>query len=88
MARLARDRRGPAIQFQLLICPSTDLGGAHHASRQAYSTGYLTSEEAEIKWSRRHYVPDGIPVSDDRISPLLAVDLSEMPPAIVVTARL
>jgi acetyl esterase len=84
VARLARDRQGPAICTQILICPSTDLGGVY-PSRIALSEGYMISE-SEIIWFRDQYLPADVTVADDRVSPSHATDLSRLPPAIVVTA--
>lgn len=78
----ARDRGGPAIRFQLLIYPVTDLVG-YPESKRLYSKGYLLNS---MPFYIASYLgPDG----DGRnglASPLLAADLSRLPPAMIVTA--
>jgi acetyl esterase len=39
----------------------------------------------DVAWSYGHYVPEGTDLDDPEISPLRASDLSNLPPAIVVT---
>lgn len=81
-ALLAREKRGPAIAFQLLIYPVTDLTSATE-SKRLYSKGYLLN-------SMPFYIASYLgPKGDGRnplASPLLAADLSGLPPAFVITA--
>jgi acetyl esterase len=76
----ARDG-GPAIAFQLLIYPAVD---AHMtaASIKENGEGYFLTE-TDMVWFYGHYAPDR---DDWRASPLLAKDLSGLPPALVITA--
>ena len=86
VAQMARDRGAPRIGFQLLVYPVTD--GVHFdtASYRDNAAGFLLTAEA-MHWFWDHYVP----VLDDRrnpyASPLLASDLSGLPPALVMTAE-
>lgn len=73
------DPRRPA--FQLLVYPATDLRRVT-ASHRALEHGYLLEKE-NLDWYQDAYQPD---VLDPRASPLLHPDLSELPPAIVVSA--
>ncbi|MGX7694259.1 alpha/beta hydrolase [Gordonia polyisoprenivorans] len=71
-------------RLQLLLYPVTDMtrsGG----SREEFATGYFLTAE-RIEWFTERYVPAGAPRSDPRISPLLAHDLTGLPPAHVVVA--
>ena len=69
---------------QLLIYPVTDLS-TKHPSYRLFSDGfYLT--EADMDWYRSNYLPDESAARDPRASPLLAPDLTGLPPAIVLTA--
>ena len=78
----ARDHGDPAIAFQLLIYPATDLAG-ETGSKRLYSSGYLLD-------SMPFYVASYIGPEGDAAaplaSPLLAGDLSKLPPAFVLTA--
>jgi acetyl esterase len=78
--RTAGDR--PA--FQLLIYPATDLS-RKHGSVGLFSCGYFLTE-AQIDWYREHYLADPADALDPRASPLLAEDLTGLPPAYIATA--
>ncbi|HXJ02232.1 MAG TPA: alpha/beta hydrolase [Micropepsaceae bacterium] len=73
----------PAIAFQLLIYPVTRVETG--ASTRPFGTGYLL-ENRTIDWFRDHYLPKGTDLSDPRLSPLEAKDVSGLPPAYIVTA--
>ena len=82
---LARERGGPAIAFQALIYPATDLTRSH-PSVQENGEGYLLTAKG-MEWFNDHYLgPDGDP-KDPHASPLFAEDLSGLPPALVVTCE-
>ncbi len=74
----------PNIAFQLLIYPTTDAVN-QTASRRDCSKGYFLETEL-MTWFYDHYVNSGTDRHDLRISPLLAPDLSGLPPAYVITA--
>lgn len=75
---------GEAPAFQLLIYPATDMRAVapSHASN---GQGYLLTADS-IRYFRGHYIPHEADWSDWRASPLLAKDLSRLPPALVITA--
>jgi len=79
----ARDG-GPRPIFQMPIYPVTDLS-AKHPSYRLFPDGFFLTE-AQMDWYRGHYLPDEAAARDPRASPLLADDLSGLPPAYVVTA--
>jgi acetyl esterase len=84
VARLAVAQRGPGLAFQLLIYPVTDLSrtiGADHPLGE----GYLLDHRL-IAWFRDHYLARAEDAGDPRASPLLADDLSGLPPAMIITA--
>jgi acetyl esterase len=82
---LARTRAGgPSPAFQLLIVPATDLEGAHPA-HELFATGYFLTL-ANMDWYKDLYLPAGTDRSDPRASPLLAPDLSGLPPAHIAVA--
>jgi acetyl esterase len=80
----ARETGGPALAFQLLIYPATDqrCESPSHAKNGA---GFLLTNEA-IAFFRGCYLPHPEDWRDWRASPLLATDLSGLPPALVLTA--
>jgi acetyl esterase len=82
VALAARDTGGPPIAFQLLIYPAVDARMGW-PSISENGEGYLLTE-VDMKWFYGHYAPD---ITDWRMSPLLADDLSKLPPALVLTAE-
>ncbi|MBS1847738.1 MAG: alpha/beta hydrolase [Actinobacteria bacterium] len=74
----------PAPAAQGLIYPATD---AHLSSRsiEVFADGFFLSR-ADMEWFRARYLPDEATWDDVRASPLLAEDLSGLPPALVATA--
>jgi acetyl esterase len=78
-----RTGTGPVPAAQLLIYPATDLRGGQTSRRQFAAGYYLTG--AEMDWFQRMYCPDA-EETDPGVSPLLAPDLSGLPPAVLVTA--
>jgi acetyl esterase len=75
---------GEALAFQLLIYPATDMR-AVAPSHRSNGQGYLLTAES-IAYYRGNYIEDEAQWSDWRASPLLAADLSRLPPALVLTA--
>jgi acetyl esterase len=83
---LARDAGGPRIAQQLLIYPTTDARldrGADYPSLVENADAPFLPK-ATIDWFAKHHRADG---DDWRASPILAGDLSGLPPAHVVTAQ-
>lgn len=75
--------RVPAAQ--LLVYPTTDRVGTYPSATSFAEGCYLTA--SDIAWYLAQYVgTTGHPLDDPRISPLLAGDLTGLPPAVVVTA--
>jgi acetyl esterase len=82
-ARLARDE-GLALAAQLLIYPGTDFAGGYPSEAENAEGFFLTA--ADVAWFAEKYAGDA-DVTDPRLSPLRAEDLSGLAPAIVVTAE-
>jgi acetyl esterase/lipase len=74
---------GPAIAFQLLICPILDVA-AESASRIELAEGYFLGR-ATLERDLELYAPPTL--DDPRISPLRAQDLTGLPPASIHTAE-
>jgi len=85
VSRIARDAGGPAIAFQLLICPILDVHG-ESAARCELAEGYFLDGET-LKRDLELYVPGGLELSDVRLSPLRAEEFSNLPPAFIHTAQ-
>jgi acetyl esterase len=81
---LARDAGDLPIAYQLLIYPATDMRRGH-ASHIHNGRGYLLEAET-IRYYHDHYIDDARHDLDWRASPLLRGDLSNLPPALVLTA--
>ena len=79
-----RDAGEAAAQLQLLISPATDMR-AVAPSHSHNGQGYVLTADT-IAYFRRHYITDPQQWADWRASPLLAQDLSHLPPALVLTA--
>ena len=83
----ARDRGGPELALQVLICPVVDHD-VTNASYREHGSGpdlFLTAKDMEWFWNC--YAPDRASRSVPDASPLRAEDLSNLPPAIVITAE-
>ena len=84
VALALRDAGDAVPAFQLLIYPATDqraIAPSHTTNGQ----GYLLTADS-VAYYRGQYLPDPAQWSDWRTSPLLAADLSRLPPALVLTA--
>lgn len=79
-----RDCAEPALAYQLLIYPATDMrrGAPSHTTN---ASGYLLTRES-ITYYHDHYIAEPAQDLDWRASPLLHPDLSRLPPALVLTA--
>jgi acetyl esterase len=75
---------GERPAYQLLFYPATDLSRKHDSVR-LFARGYFLTE-AQIDWYRGHYLADPADALDPRASPLLAEDLTGLPPAYIATA--
>ena len=83
---IARDEHGPPIIFQLLIYPVTDYYLPGTASYIENQEGYLVTR-TDMIWYFDHYLSSQDEAQDPHVSPLKAPDLSNLPPAMVITAE-
>jgi acetyl esterase len=79
----ARDRGGPAIGFQLLVYPITDVGMDTASYRENADGYHLTA--AGMRWYWDHYLGGADGTAPDA-SPLRAAFFGALPPALVITA--
>lgn len=82
-AVLGQQLRGEPVRpaLQVLIQPVTDLT-RHRGSQSEFATSPALSAK-QIHWFLGHYLPAGTDLTDPRVSPLLAGDLSGLPRTIV-----
>ena len=84
-ARRRSDATAPVPAAQLLLYPSMH----HHSdfpSRRAFNTGFFLEQE-DMDWFFDSYVvAAGASPADPDVSPLLADDLTGLPPTVVITA--
>jgi len=84
VCRLARDAGGPPIAGQLLLAPVTDADPTRPSYIENADRYVLT--RAIMHWFFDHYV-DPADRTDPRVAPLRARDLSNLPPATIVTCE-
>ncbi|MDQ6617522.1 MAG: alpha/beta hydrolase [Actinomycetota bacterium] len=81
-----RDEGPEALpRLQVLIYANTDLGNSG-ASMSDKGHGFGL-DVADIEWFNSQWVPDPAMLTDPRVSPLFAPDLSGLPAAIVITCE-
>lgn len=80
--QLAVQAGEPAPVMQLLFYPTVD-STVDYPSLELFGEGFFLTRH-DIRWFRRQYVGDG-DLADPRVSPLLG-DLTNLPPAVIVTA--
>jgi acetyl esterase len=84
VALLARDA-GPPLAAQLLVYPNTRYRSQTASMRE--STDPWLFNSASVGWYWSHYLADPADGSNPLASPLLAEDLTGLPPALVITAE-
>ncbi len=83
---MAKDRGGPHLIFQLLAYPSTNLATLETDSYRTFAKGYgLTKFHAQ--WFCKQYLAQPGDGAHPYASPLLAPDLGNLPPALVLTGE-
>ncbi len=85
LAAVVAQQAGVPLAGQLLVYPNT-LFGAETASMEVNDDPALFNRHS-VEWYWGHYLPPDADGKDPRVSPLLAEDLSGLPPALVITAE-
>ncbi len=85
VAQMARDRKAPAIRFQLLLYPVTNAR-FDTGSYIDNGAGYFLTRDTML-WFWDQYAPDELQRMQPYASPLQASDLSGLPPALIMTAE-
>src|ERR1700733_10018965 len=81
-----RDAGGPALAAQVLLYPVTDSSSFETESHREFAEGYFLTRGA-MDWFTGHYVASSDQRRHPEASPLLASNLSGLPPALVITAE-
>jgi acetyl esterase len=86
VAARCRDAGGPALAFQVLVYPVTDVSSYETESHREFAEGhYLT--RATMEFFMSHYFTKPDERKNPEASPLLMADLSGLPPALLITAE-
>ena len=80
----AKAKGGPKLAYQMMFYPVTQLVEETDSIRD-FAKGYFLERESLLYWYEL-YLPDDADRADPRISPLLAEDVSGLPPAYVMLA--
>ena len=83
MSLMAREEKDLNVSYQLLIYPATDAS-KERASYEENGKGFLLEKEG-MRWFYKHYLTNDKDRKDWRVSPILAPDLSNLPPSYVIT---
>jgi acetyl esterase/lipase len=82
-ALLARDRSGPALIGQLLLCPMLDDRNNSYSTRQMTGLGIWDSSYNQVGWTALLGDAQGGPDVSPYAAPARATDLSGLPPAFI-----
>jgi acetyl esterase len=82
---LARERSGPQISFQVLINPALSLDMTTPSALAAENGPGAT--RAEMEWWINYYLRSPEDALNPLANPVLIPDLTELPPALIVTAE-
>lgn len=86
VCQMLRDRNGPRICFQLLLCPTTDMLNMDTESYGFFGDGVWLSK-ANIEYYYGQYLQNREQAKESYVSPLLSPNLENLPPAHIVTAE-
>lgn len=86
VAMKSRDCGWPSLALQVLVYPVTDLSSFETQSYVEFAEGHQLTRSLML-WFRDHYLPNVEDGKNPHASPLLAEDLRDLPPALVITAE-
>lgn len=84
LAIMGRDGSVPAVGFQMLLYPATDMAGRRPAYER-FTEGLILTDKT-MRWFIDHYVPEAARRFEWQASPLRATSLAGTPTAYVMTA--
>lgn len=82
---LMRDRSGPALAAQLLVYPNTCYQANTPSMRENTDEAFFNKRSSDWYWG--HYLASQADGASPYASPLLAEDLTGLPPALIITAE-
>ena len=77
----------PKLAAQVLLYAATDGSSLDTPSYRLFGEKSLGLPTKDVEWFLDQYAPEAATRLDPRVSPLLATDLHNLPPAVVVTAE-
>lgn len=86
VALKARDENGPRITFQVLEVPALDLTMGSSSIEQ-YGGGEYPLTNADLNVCLEGYLRSPVDAVDPYASPLLAEDLSNLPPTVIISSE-
>jgi len=78
--------KGIKISAQILICPWLNLNTFDRSSYNYFGKGLWLSEES-IHWFKKHFLQNNEQAGSYLVSPGLLLDVSKLPPALIITAE-
>jgi acetyl esterase len=78
-------KNGPKLRLQVLLYPNLDATTSRPSWKEFGTGAYLVSH-AEMIERYDAYLPQGINREDSKVSPLFATDLTDVAPALIITA--
>ena len=85
VSRLARDRKGPAIAGQILVCPITDGRMRTPSYETCKDSPTLTAKQ--MAFYINQYANEPKDILNPNFSPMLGLDQSRLPETLVITAE-
>ena len=86
IAMKARDLNGPAIALQVLLYPATNISSFDTPSYKKFGKGYFLTQES-MEWTKNLYLKSKEEEIHPYASPLLAENLTNLPPTLLFTAQ-
>ena len=83
---MSKHRNGPSLVFQLLAFSATNLASLDTDSYRDFGKGYGLTK-SHVKWFRKQYLNSEDDRKNPYVSPLLADDLTGLPPALIITGK-
>jgi acetyl esterase/lipase len=83
---MAQTKGHPDLKYQILIYPITDLSNVDTESYHKHAVGYMLTREGMIYY-RDHYLGSTDDSKNPYASPLLADNVSGLPPALIIAAE-